>query len=100
MTDYDERIRSQIRAQREWGQKGVLSENYAIAENVLLETIETGRVYGLTKEQSDRLLAHTRQDASHAVLNSSTAVQLLKSLKRWLIFIALMSLLCAIKLYL
>lgn len=68
-------IRSQIKAQREFGQRGAHWDNYAIAQNVLHEEIEDGIGYGLSRDQLDRLLAHARQDAAHALCNTKSLLE-------------------------
>jgi hypothetical protein len=61
--------------------------NVAIAKNVMLEDIGTfgdpNPVYGLSEGDKDRLLAHARQDAANAMLNSANALEEILILKFW-----------------
>jgi hypothetical protein len=64
-------------ARRSLGQKGAFWDNYATAR-VTLEgdlgqfTDQPPAYYDLDEPTRDRLLAHARQDAAHALLNTSS----------------------------
>lgn len=42
-------------------------------------------VYSLTEDQRDRLIAHARQDAAHALLQAIVLTNVVKSTRRWII---------------
>ena len=74
----DKKIRDEIAANHLYGMTSQDLDNAVIAKNVLREDIEEGlRFYGLDKPQSDRLLAHARQDAAHAVINTSSILDVM-----------------------
>jgi hypothetical protein len=79
-----QRIQSQIKAQREFGQKGPNWDNYAVAQNVSYQDLDEGPDYRLDDAQRDRLIAHARQDASHATANASSILDALTRIRRLL----------------
>ena len=79
-------LQSKLRVAREMGTKDPASINGITARNVLHEELgyfgETPHNYGLDERTRDALLAHVRQDAAHALLNSITTLNELRRLKR------------------
>ncbi|MGX4804349.1 hypothetical protein [Bradyrhizobium guangdongense] len=76
-TEAENALKSSIEAQRSLGIKGDHWENYAIARNVLQEELgqhgdRIREAYGLTQDVADVLIAHTRQDAAHALCNTKS----------------------------
>lgn len=72
---------SQIYALKVLGDDTRAARNAATARNVLHEELGffgewDGAKYDLDDQVRDRLLAHTRQDAAHAVVNSEVAMTL------------------------
>jgi hypothetical protein len=97
-TFWNQRTRSQIEAQRMYGQKGEYWDNYAIAQNTLRQEMEHGPRYGFDKDQNDRLIAHARQDAAHAVCNAQSLLNAMKRTLRllWIAILLLVALIAAV----
>lgn len=81
-----EALRSQIQAALDFplpDNNREMTTNRAIARNVLHTELgryaETQPVYSLDQETRDRLIAHARQDAAHALLNT---ISLMKEVRR------------------
>jgi hypothetical protein len=73
-----EAARSEIRSRREVGQHGHHVVNGAVARETLNQDLgyhsdSVNHAYGLDDPTRDRLIAHARQDAAHAMLNGVTA---------------------------
>jgi hypothetical protein len=79
-------------AQREVGLKGDHWDNHAIAKHLLLEEIDSTKTvrftYHLDQERRDVLLAHARQDASHALCNTNSLLKRVRILT-WLVYLLL-----------
>ncbi len=85
---------------REFGQKGPFWDNYAIAQNVLHEDMDDGQRYRFDDAQRDRIMAHARQDASHAVLNTSSILDALTRIQRLLkVAVALLVIIAAVVIF-
>lgn len=90
-----EALRATLRVQRELGMKGDINDNKAIARNVLHEELgyygERKPQYDLEEGIRDTLIAHGRQDAAGALLNTISLLNEIKRLKRlcWLIIFLL-----------
>jgi len=73
-------LRMSLMALKEIGECRPSSVNAATARNVLHEDLgrfgDPNQHYSLDDDTRDRLIAHARQDASHAVLNSDKAMNL------------------------
>jgi hypothetical protein len=87
---FREDLKSKIEMNRSLGRNGANWENAAMANCILQEDL--GHYpdsplfdYGLDDEARDRLLAHARQDAAHALCNTETLLKQAKSLRRWLL---------------
>jgi hypothetical protein len=73
----EEALKSQLDAMKEWVAPGTDSrsaENGVVARNVLQEELglygDDQPEYHLDQKTCDRLIAHTRQDAAHALVNT------------------------------
>lgn len=84
-----EELKSQLRMDRDlrnWGAHREVEDNVT-ARNVLHQDLGryAGRhtKYDLDEETRDRLIAHTRQDAAQALLNTVTLMKEMRKLKRW-----------------
>jgi hypothetical protein len=82
-------LKLQLAAMKDTGCKDPNSLNGAIARNVLQEELGTlaikrrpPPVYHLDEDARDRLLAHARQDAAHALCNTVTLLNQMKVLRR------------------
>ena len=104
MSKRDENLRFAIKAQHALGMKGDNWDNYAIARETLQGDLgyEGGSKasYNLDTDTRDILIAHARQDAAHALCNTTSLlgrVQVLTRLVYLLIVICLG--LCVLLLY-
>jgi hypothetical protein len=79
---------------RDMGTKDSNSLNAIVAKNILQEELglfrDHQRTYGLDPETRNRLLVHARQDAAHAVLNTSSVLDQLRALRRLVIVLSLL----------
>jgi hypothetical protein len=85
------------------GQKGPFWDNYATAQITL--DGDLGRfedrapfIYDLDDAARDRLIVHARQDAAHALLNTSTMLGQLAWVRRGVWLVAGLLVLCALML--
>lgn len=82
----DEHLKIQLAMSKDMGWKDANALNGVVARNVLHEDL--GRyeghlhVYNLSDDARDRLLAHARQDAAHALCNTSSLLDQVKALRR------------------
>jgi hypothetical protein len=92
MKKYNDQIRAQIAAQRDLGMKGDFWNNHAIARGVVNEDIDPDNyvhgMYHLNETMRDTLLAHTREDAAHALLNTTSLLKRVRLLT-WLVYLLL-----------
>jgi hypothetical protein len=70
--------------------EGALSHNAFMSQSILQDDLgnfsdSRNLVYDLSDEQRDRLIAHARQDAAHATINSIEIINSIRSLKLWII---------------
>jgi hypothetical protein len=81
-----EHLRLQMAFAKDTGPKDASFLNSVIARNVLDEDLgrfdSTLHMYRLDDDTRDRLIVHARQDAAHAVINTATLLQEVKSLRR------------------
>jgi hypothetical protein len=88
----EEHLKMQLAMHRDMGVKDPNSLNAMVARNILHEELgrfrERQRNYSLDAETSNRLLVHTRQDAAHAVLNTSSVLDQIRTLKRLVIVLS------------
>lgn len=89
---WNEEVRAAIKAQREFGRRGPHWDNAAVGQVVLHEDLAEGLDYGLYQEQTDRLLAHARQDAAHALCNTKSLLDYQRGTRWKLRFIFLLQL--------
>lgn len=86
MNKSDKRIQSTIKARRAVGLKGESWDNQAIARDVLFDELGYNRAerphYHLDDQTKDILLAHVRQDASHALSNTISLLERVEKLDR------------------
>ena len=66
--------------------QGALSRNAFMSQCMLNDDLgnfsdSRNSVYDLSEDQRDRLIAHARQDAAHATLNSIEIINSIKSIK-------------------
>lgn len=84
-----------VKAQRELGYKGAFWDNKAIASNTLEETVgKFGKYpseYSLDNDERDVLLAHTRQDVAHALLNTLSLMKTVNHLRAILLAMAVLN---------
>lgn len=77
-----------LQAHKEFGRRGAFYRNEVLARNVLHQELgwhaEEPMTYEMGEDVRDRLIAHCRQDAAHAVLNGASALDAIKSLRRLL----------------
>ena len=82
----DGHLKIQLAMSKDMGWKDANALNLVAARTVLQEDL--GRfsghlqVYGLDDDTRDRLLAHARQDAAHALSNTATLLDQVKGLRR------------------
>jgi len=88
-TTAEEALKLKISALRHWSAPGPELEGLirgAIAQNVLQEDLglhaDPPRYYDLDQETRDRLLAHARQDAAHALINTGDILKQLAIITR------------------
>jgi hypothetical protein len=97
-------IAASIRGQREVGLKGDHWDNYAIAQGVLRDEIDsdskTGRFpFNLDQETRDILLAHARQDAAHALCNTASVLKRVRTLTRLVYLLLAINVVILLRLY-
>jgi hypothetical protein len=98
----EEHLRQQLSFARDTGATDPSSLNFIAAKNILHEDL--GRFdtilhwYRLDDDARDRLIAHTRQDAAHALLNTATLLDQVRALRRglWLIGVLVFALVIAV----
>ncbi|ACB27625.1 hypothetical protein [Methylobacterium radiotolerans] len=82
--DTNDRIRFAIRAQRDLGMKGDSWDNHAIAHGTLQGDLGTNGKprdpYYLDDVTRDILIAHSRQDAAHGLLNTMSLLKRVRQL--------------------
>jgi uncharacterized membrane protein YccC len=84
----EEHLRQQLSFARDMGTKDPSNLNSIAARNILHEDL--GRFdtilhrYQLDDDTRNRLIAHVRQDAAHALLNTATLLQQVRALRRGL----------------
>jgi hypothetical protein len=84
----EEHLRQQLSFAKDTGTKDASTLNSIVAKNVLHDDL--GRFdtfpkwYQLDNDTRDRLIAHTRQDAVHALLNTVTLLEQIRTLQRGL----------------
>jgi hypothetical protein len=91
----DEHLKMLLAMSKDMGWKDANALNRVVARNVLHEDLGRfkGRLhaYHLNDDVRDRLLAHARQDAAHALCNTSSLLDQVKALRRtMLVLIGLM----------
>ncbi|MPZ30445.1 MAG: hypothetical protein GEV13_05525 [Rhodospirillales bacterium] len=84
-------LKASIQAAKELGGLSRNQQNALVAKNILHEELGyfgTDHLldYDLDSETKGRLLAHCRQDAAHGVVNTSTALDQLRSISRAITF--------------
>ncbi|GJE59948.1 hypothetical protein [Methylobacterium trifolii] len=86
MNKATKRIQSTIKIRNAVGLKGESWDNQAIARDVLFDELGYNRVdrphYSLDDQTKDILLAHARQDASHALGNTISLLERVEKLDR------------------
>jgi hypothetical protein len=97
--DFDAWLRSRLNAYYTWtapSERNQTSHNAIIGESLLKQDLgvigEWQNTYDLDEDIRDRLIAHARQDAAHAVLNTASLldeVVVLRKRVRSLIFIGI-----------
>jgi hypothetical protein len=87
-----EHLKMQLSMARDMGTKDSNSLNAIAARNILHEELgrfrERQRNYNLDPETRNRLLVHARQDAAHALLNTSSVLDQIRTLKRLVIVLS------------
>ncbi|MGG3814203.1 hypothetical protein ABEV34_21525 [Methylorubrum rhodesianum] len=82
----DDHIAQAIRVQRDLGMKGDNWDNHAVARGTLYGDLgyegSNQSFYDLDEPTRDRLLAHARQDAAHALCNTTSLLKRLRSVER------------------
>lgn len=82
----DEHLKMQIAMLKDMGWKDANILNGAVAKNELHEDLGRFkgrlRLYHLDDDARDRLLAHARRDAAHALCNTVTSLDQLKTVRR------------------
>lgn len=77
-----------LKSLKDFGNYSETTANGAVARNVLHEELgyygEMGQEYRLSKQTSDILLAHARQDAAHALANTTTLLKQVDELKQYM----------------
>jgi hypothetical protein len=91
----DDHLKMQLAMSKDMGWKDHNALNLVVARNVLQEDLGrfTGRLhtYHLDGDTRDRLLAHARQDAAHALSNTAALLDQIEALRRtMLVLIGLM----------
>jgi hypothetical protein len=92
--DAIEHLRQQIAFARETGATSPSALNAVAGRNVLHEDL--GRFssrlphYRLNEDTRDRLIAHARQDAAHALLNTATLLDSVRNLRRMVALLAIL----------
>jgi hypothetical protein len=85
----DEYLKMQLAMSKDTGWKDANALNGVVARSVLHEDLGRfkGRLhaYNLNDDARDRLLAHARQDAAHALCNTSSLLDQVKVLRRTMI---------------
>jgi hypothetical protein len=104
MDEATRKIAASITGQREVGLKGDHWDNYAIAQGVLHDEIDSDSKtvrfpYRFDQEQRDALLAHARQDAAHALCNTGSLLKRIRTLTRLVYLLLAISLAILWRLY-
>jgi hypothetical protein len=98
----EENLIQQLSFAKETGPKDANFLNSIVARNILHEDLgrfDTRlRRYGLDDDTRDRLIAHARQDAAHALVNTATLLEQVKALRRglWIMLALVFALVMAI----
>jgi hypothetical protein len=85
----EEHLKQQLAFAKETGPRNASFLNSIIAKNVLHEDL--GRFdsflqrYNLDEDTRDRLIAHARQDAAHALINTITLLEQIRALRHGII---------------
>ncbi len=86
MNKSQNRIQSTIKARRAIGLKGESWDNQAIARDILFDELGYNQAdrpnYHLDEQTKDILLAHARQDSSHALSNTISLLERVERLDR------------------
>lgn len=92
MKNYSVQIRADIAAHRDLGMKGDFWKNHAIARGIVNEdTDPENRQHGMhdfSEPVRDTLLAHTREDTAHTLLNTTSLPKRVRILT-WLVYLLL-----------
>lgn len=98
MDDAQQRLASAVRMQRELGMKGDNWDNYAVAQATLHDELGYNGTqrhpYSLDEATRDILIVHGRQDAAHALANTTALLKRAQTLTRLLyaLFVAVIAL--------
>jgi hypothetical protein len=90
-----EALRAAIEGDRSFGYKGAWWKNAAKARNILDEELgffgHSTISYDVDEATRDTLIAHARQDAAHALLNTGTLLKQMRALRYtlWLVVVLL-----------
>jgi hypothetical protein len=89
---FREALRETMSAQRSMGHKGANWDNQAVAYHTLLQDLgyysdHNPSAYGLDENVRDTLIAHARQDAAHAVVNTASLLKEMRIVRILLIAI-------------
>lgn len=98
-----ESLKEDMWSLKELGLNTVVKRNGAVAKNVLDEEMglfgEPYEIYSLDEPTRDRLLAHGRQDAAHALVNSISTIELLEKVLRAIRWLILTIIVCTAIIY-